>query len=450
MPDWSRERVEQLAPDAASAKAGAGLAKPSLWKSLGRADEIIWGECQGSGANPYQVRVALGDAGYRCTCPSRKQPCKHTLALLFLYAEGDAFKPDAPPSFVQEWLENRVKRNEAKAAWESAPAAPPDPQAQAKRQEKRESRIAQGVQQLESWLSDIIAQGLASARTQPTAFWSQMAARLVDAQAQGLANRVRDMASIVMTEDRWAERLLAALARTQLLIDAYRRLEALPPDLAAEVRSLIGWTQQQDELRAQAGVTDRWQVLGKRHASEETLRVLTTWFYGHESKRIAVTLEFAVGKAPFAATHSLGQNLEAEFVFFPGIRAQRALIKPEPKALARSANLAPPCDLAGLEQAMAQALSANPWLEYLPAVIGPVVPDWSNGRWTLIDAHGRRAPLRRSFQHGWSLAAVAGGEGVSVFGEWDGFEFQPVTIQHGEHLYSLDQIEGLTLLSKAV
>jgi hypothetical protein len=450
MADWSRERVEQLAPDAASAKAGAGLAKPAQWKTLGRADEVIWGECQGSGANPYQVRVALADAGYRCTCPSRKQPCKHILALLFLYTGGTTFKSSAPPAFVQEWLDNRAKRAEAKAAKESGSAAPPDPEAQAKRQEKRENRIALGLQQLEAWLSDIIAQGLASARAQPASFWSQMAARLVDAQAPGLANRVREMASMVMTEDRWAERLLAALGKTQLLIDAYRRLELLPPDLAAEVRALIGWTQQQEELRAQEGIKDRWQVLGKRHVSEETLRVLSTWFYGHESKRIALTLEFAVGKAPFTASYALGQNLEAELVFFPGSPAQRALIKPEPKVLARSASLGPSSDLAGIESAMAQALSANPWLERLPAVIGQVVPDWSDGRWTLLDEQGRRVPLRRSFAHGWSLAAVAGGEGVFIFGEWDGFEFQPLTIQHRDHLYSLDQIEGFTLLSKVV
>jgi len=84
--EWSRERIEQLAPDAASAKAGLGLAKPAQWRTLGRSDQVIWGECQGSGANPYQVRVALANAVYRCTCPSRKQPCKHTLALLYLYA----------------------------------------------------------------------------------------------------------------------------------------------------------------------------------------------------------------------------------------------------------------------------------------------------------------------------------------------------------------------------
>jgi hypothetical protein len=80
--------------------------------------------------NPYQVRVALADAGYRCTCPSRKQPCKHTLALLYLYAGGASFPNSAPPAFVEEWLANRAKRADAKATRESQPSAGSAPQPQ--------------------------------------------------------------------------------------------------------------------------------------------------------------------------------------------------------------------------------------------------------------------------------------------------------------------------------
>jgi len=91
-----------------------------------------------------------------------------------------------------------------------------------------------------------------------------MASRLVDAQAPGLANRVRDMGTAVLSEERWSERLLGALARMQLLVDANRRVESLPSPLAAEVRALVGWTQKQDELLAQSGTQDHWQVIERR------------------------------------------------------------------------------------------------------------------------------------------------------------------------------------------
>jgi SWIM zinc finger len=450
MVEWSRERTEQLAPDAASAKAGLGLAKPAHWRTLGQADHMIWGECQGSGANPYQVRVALADAGYRCTCPSRKQPCKHTLGLLYLYAGGASFPKSAPPAFVEEWVASRAKRADAKAARESQPSAPVDPEAQARRQDKRESRILLGLEQLQAWMSDIMAQGLANTRTQPPSFWTQMASRLVDAQAPGLANRVRDMAAAVLSEERWSERLLGALARMQLLLDAYRRIESLPPPLAAEVRTLVGWTQKQEELLAQSGTQDHWQVIGRRQVSEDTLRVQSTWLQGAASHRLALVLDFAVGRQAFASAFMLGQVYVAEAVFFEGVRPYRALLKLPAAVAGNSLQLTPAVDVAGVESRLGGAIAENPWIERWPVVVGAVTIVAVEDRWVLLDDQGRSLPLKRSFRHGWSLAALTGGDSLNVFGEWDGFEFEPISVHYGAMLYSLEQIEAMTVLAKAV
>src|SRR5512145_820277 len=96
---WTSQRVEQLAPDAAAIKAAQGLAKPAKWRNLGRTERLIWGECQGSGANPYQVRVDLEDVAYKCSCPSRKLPCKHTLGLLLLMVSKVSLPDTPPPGF---------------------------------------------------------------------------------------------------------------------------------------------------------------------------------------------------------------------------------------------------------------------------------------------------------------------------------------------------------------
>ena len=133
-------------------KAGQGLAKPAKWQNLGRNDRLIWGECQGPGANPYQVRAEIDDVAYKCTCPSRKLPCKHTLALLILMT-GAALPAGDPPAFVAEWLANRAKRAEAKQSREASAAAPPDPDAKARRIEKRKNRIEAGLDQLETWVA---------------------------------------------------------------------------------------------------------------------------------------------------------------------------------------------------------------------------------------------------------------------------------------------------------
>lgn len=79
-----QKAIEAAAPDQASLSAAIKLLKPALWSGLsGSADgKLIWGDCQGSGANPYRLAVDLDNVGSKCTCPSRRFPCKHALALM--------------------------------------------------------------------------------------------------------------------------------------------------------------------------------------------------------------------------------------------------------------------------------------------------------------------------------------------------------------------------------
>src|SRR3984957_20744601 len=106
MPTLNREQVLGLAPDPAAAKAGQGQAILAKWPDLGSDDRAAWGECQGSGAHQYRCQVALNLGATHCSCPSRKLPCKHTLGLLLLLADGrvPAVSAGESPAWVTEWL----------------------------------------------------------------------------------------------------------------------------------------------------------------------------------------------------------------------------------------------------------------------------------------------------------------------------------------------------------
>jgi hypothetical protein len=85
---WSADSVLDLAPDESSRRSGAGLGRPAPWRGAGVAGDVLWGLCAGSGKNPYQVVVDLSGPAYKCSCPSRKFPCKHALGLLLNWANG--------------------------------------------------------------------------------------------------------------------------------------------------------------------------------------------------------------------------------------------------------------------------------------------------------------------------------------------------------------------------
>lgn len=448
MPEWTIQRVEQLAPDAAAVKAASGVAKPAKWRNVGTNSRVLWGECQGSGAQPYQVRVDLEDVAYKCSCPSRKLPCKHTLGLLLLLASGAEVPQSTPPGFVEEWIANRARRAEAKAARQTAPDRPPDREAQAKRAQQREARIEAGLEQLEAWLEDIMLQGLAAARAQPQAFWNQMSARLVDAQAPGLARRVGELAQLAVAGTEWQTALLSGLARLQLIVDAYRRQEVLPAELVAEVRNAVGWTQSQESLLEREGVRDRWMVVGRRQTESDKVRTQHTWLMGQQSGQVALILEFAVGNQPLPVNFSVGQTLDAELVFYDGTPRLRALIKTRFASADPSTRLPFPRDTMALQTEYAKGLAANPWLERWPTTLGPVTPSMQGTQCVLVDASGRELPVRQGFPHAWHLVALASGEPIVVFGEWDGRAFDPISAEHRDALYVIASLGELPVLSR--
>jgi hypothetical protein len=85
--------VDAAAPNSDAGKNGRGLVLKKKFKKLHVAPEgdLLFGECEGSGKEPYRCSVDFARADhptFRCTCPSRQFPCKHCLGLMYAFAPG--------------------------------------------------------------------------------------------------------------------------------------------------------------------------------------------------------------------------------------------------------------------------------------------------------------------------------------------------------------------------
>lgn len=406
-------QVEAVAPDANSAKAGKLLADVRKWQALGHNEERVWGLCQGSGRAPYQTQAICAEPlAFRCTCPSKKFPCKHALGLLFLHATGQV-PAGEPPPWVRDWSEKRTVARQPKAE------KPPDPEAQARRAAQRASRVEEGVAFLNQWLEDLVREGISAAQTWPDRFWWDAAARLVDTQAAGLARMVRRVPEILGSPD-WQIRLAEHLGRMHLLLQAYRRIDELSPDLQAEVRTRLGWTQSQQELAARPGLQAQWCVVGQRVFEDENLRTLRTWLWNGE--RFALLLDFSVGMQPLANPWVPGSWMQAELVPYAGVEAQRMLLK---GVAVPTLETAPPRALASLQRFLedyARSLAENPWQETVPALLS--LRPAERAGW-LVDREGNGLRFWPDARHA-RLAALSGGLPIPVFGEWDGHGYRPL------------------------
>ena len=432
----TRDQILGLAPDAGSATAAKGLANARKWVALGRDERAAWGECQGSGKDPYRTQIDLDEPAFRCSCPSRKFPCKHGLALFLLLADAPAaFAQTAPPGWVAEWLAKRDQNERRRAEPADQPAEPdrePKRAAAASRTAAaRESKVTAGVEELSRWLRDLVRQGLAEAPSRPSSFWSGMAARMVDAQAPGLARLVRELGGAPDSGEGWQGRMLERIARMHLLLEGYRRIESLPAPVQADIRTTLGWTQQAGTLRDLPGaeaVRDRWLVLGQRVEEEDNMRTQRTWLWGAASARPALLLSFAMFNQPLDRSLVPGTAVEAELVYFPGSFPLRAVVHDRHGPPAAFEQLPGYPDLLAATGAYAAALAQLPWIEQFPLTLHHLVPERDGERWLMRDRDGQAIALAASFSHGWRLLALSGGHSLTLFGEWNGRSLLPLGV----------------------
>lgn len=424
----TEQQVVALAPDAQVATAGKKLGTEKPWSNVGRSARALWGECKGSGSKPYQVRVDRTDLAAKCSCPSRKFPCKHAVGLLLLIAAKPETAAEAEePQWVSEWLDKRADAQEQKQKRAQAPTEV-DEAAQQKRQEKRDKRIDDGVSALALWLADLMRRGLAQVGNEGPAFWEKQAARLVDAQVPGLANRLRALGEQVGAQDDWPGRVLDGLGQLALLIQAWQRREQLSPELRRELELQLGQTMREADVAAQSTpMQDEWQVIAQETENFDRLRVRRTWLLGQQSKRYAMLQHTAVHKQPFAENYLPGSTIRADLHFWPGPYPLRAMTGGNVEMCAASGGFSHAETVAAFLERQADALAANPWLPRLPLVLDDVAPLVQEDGWWAVDTAGTSLPVHApNIERLWNWMALCGGVPHRVAGEWRDGTFSPL------------------------
>lgn len=481
---WAPEHVVAMAPDVAAAAAGRTMAVPSRWAATGADVEAVWGLCRGSGAEPYQVAVELAEPAYRCTCPSRKLPCKHALGLLLLWANGHVAEA-ARPLFVGEWVARRAARTAASAARDADPGGDPPDDAELdlgpaaarrvtraanggdhpegagkpdKRAMERAARVAAGLAELDRWVADRVRGGLTDPALASYATWDQVAARLVDAQAPALANRVRRLAGAVGTRPGWHEHVLAEFGVLHVLAVAGRRvadLAAADTDddhddnhggwpapgargvggdgldgsgaaLADSVRTAVGWQLRQADVLDRPPVTDTWHVCGRSDVLEDRIVVRRTWLRGVTTRRWALLLSFAAYGQSLGGEPVPGTLLRADLHSYPGAVPLRALIGVVHESGALDESGPPASTVVEACAGVGAALAAELWLERHPFTVR-AAPTFAGQGWALTDAGGS-LPIAGTPDGLAVLVACTGGRPASITAEWTPEGVVPLTV----------------------
>ncbi|MFJ8749826.1 hypothetical protein ACIREO_10885 [Streptomyces sp. NPDC102441] len=298
--------------------------------------------------------------------------------------------------------------------------------AAARRADRRAERITGGAQELEQRLTDLLRGGLAAADRPGYTLWEETAARMVDAQAPGLAGRVRELGSVPASGPGWPARLLEECALLHLLDAAWLGLDRLPGPLAATVRTRVGLTSSAEG----PAVRDRWLVLAQYDTPDGRIVTRRIWLYGRESGRTALLLSYgAPGRTPDRSL-PVGSVIDAEVTAHPGgggLRGELGAQFGEPLV---TTGPPPGGTTADAVAAYGNALRHDPWLDAWPVTLRDVIPVPSGDGWQLVGAaDGSALPVAASALSRpglWKLVALSGGGPLTVFGECGHRGFDPL------------------------
>ncbi|MDY3069849.1 MAG: hypothetical protein SOR57_09420 [Parabacteroides sp.] len=236
-----------------------------------------------------------------------------------------------------------------------------------------------------------------------------MTRRMVDAQAPGLAGKLRAMEDIDFDSESWKSDLIESMGRLYLLIQSYRNMDSLPEEWKDEIRTQIGYPQSKDKVLAGEPVPDSWLVLHKQSRKINDINTDIYWFYGKRSGLFARYLSFTVAGTFSTENWIPGSVYEGRLCFYKGIgTCRRALFR---ESVLQEEGFVPECctDLKQAAAAYRQAIITNPFSEDIPLLVNNVTAVRNGKDYTLLDNGGNAVPVKMPEESYIDILAVSGG-----------------------------------------
>ena len=284
-----------------------------------------------------------------------------------------------------------------------------DEAAQTKRQEKRHQKVLGGISDLEVWMKDLVRNGFLNVPERAYTLFDNMARRMVDAQAPGLAGRLRAMETIDFDSENWKSDLTESMSRLYLLMQSYRNMDGLSEEWKDEIRTQIGYPQSKNNVLAGEPVADSWLVLHKQSRKVNDVNTDIYWFYGKESELFARHLSFAVAGTFSTENWIPGSVYKGTLCFYNGTgTCRRALFR---ESVLAEEGFMPACS-PDLKQAAAvyrTAMLTNPFSEDVPLLVDAVRVARNGKNYTMLDNAGNAVCVAMPEETYIDILAITGG-----------------------------------------
>lgn len=326
--ELTEDYINEISPDTPSTKNANKLLSKTQWL-VKKSNRAIWSEIYGSGKKPYLAQIDSQNIAFKCTCPSRKFPCKHGLALGLYVANNDLQKivMDDEPLWVKEWIDKR--KSKAITKTNKTPVKEKSPEVTQKQNNKKWSNAVLDVAIVELWLLDVVKIGISDFPSKHDEYWEKLKKRMVDIKLTGFNSFFNLLQTLDYGKD-WEQKVLAILAEMHLLVQSIKHHEIFDDMFKTELGFLLGWSVSKQELLKNTEtevVDDKWIVVKVSLSENSGLTVRKVYLYGTATNHWAYILEFAHGNSYFTDLYVESVILQAKLLFYNGVLKTRAYLK---------------------------------------------------------------------------------------------------------------------------
>lgn len=398
------------------------MCRPEVWQDLGQQDTLVWGAFCGLKVS-YHTSFDRVSKTYACSCKSPRYPCNHGAGLWMLHQrEAHLFTGTVLPA----WLDH-AKRHPKFSTTSFFTQTPANPVQWEQNAQQRLAYIQLGLADLEAWLLDLIDNGLATAPDKPKGYWMDMSRRLNDSYCPTIATQIEQFPKVIANNANWPAHLLATLSKLYLLTQAFKNFDSHTPATQFDLFTTVGWHNSALPAETDTAIQDTWVVLDRQLSLVRKRQTVTVTLWGQTSQRFAQLTGVAHNRQTPDIHLMPGVTLDAMLRFYPSEVGLSAY--PETLTIQTTATAHPmPSDFGSIIQNFQATVLAHPWVTEQPVLLSKVAVTVHNGAFYIQDGMRQALPLSKSSKANWYLHIYSRQAPVSVFGYWNGTDFDAKTL----------------------
>ena len=409
---FNPELIRSYSPDDETYKRAEKIADLHKWSVAASTDNLIWGEISGSASEAYSTMICIEPLLMCCNCPVKAQTCKHSLALLILFARNELSNQTVPDK-IQRWVNNNISSVESKLPNEDdSKSFNKD-----KRSFERLELMRSGIEDLERWLYDVMAQGLANVAFSNQLFWENAAARFKDSKLSRISYGIREIADELSSKTINYNIIAQKIGEIALLVQVFKNIEKLEFEQQEELLNQIGrLLRKNDVIESGKKLNDIWQVCGKsEHYNLDGLLERKVWLQGKKSGTSALLLDYLF-QGDFDIKFNVGDTFESDLYFYPSIFYQRALLNSnEIKLVASAYDFKVFNNFESYLSSFAKKVKVNPWFSIDQAFVENLRPTILQDKVLLYDEKLSYLPIvKLSDKRLYKLLSISGGQPMTL------------------------------------